>query len=305
MISNIPKISVLVICYKQEDVIRRAIDSLIQQRDYIYEICINDDKSPDRTWDIILDYQKRFPELIKPVQNNSNLGIFQNIEATWMRPTGDLIYQLSGDDECPDDYFKHIVNFVNENNVDYINEAICIYGDYEQINVDGSHIKYTNNMVNKAHPLKLKIRQLLCNRSACFSKIVLERHRDVSEGRSYIVELTQDAELQMYSDYNYYIPVLGNIYYAGIGVSKHFTKEEKIEHLRVYDHFLKFCNENSINIDNCDRNYIEYMKCYRRGQIPRALIYYIKSIDISLGWKGLLLERMWFVFRNRILKKER
>ena len=52
MLENIPKISVLVICYKQENVIRRAMDSLIAQKDYIYEICINDDKSPDKKWEI-------------------------------------------------------------------------------------------------------------------------------------------------------------------------------------------------------------------------------------------------------------
>ena len=137
MLENIPKISVLVICYKQENVIRRAMDSLIAQKDYIYEICINDDKSPDKTWEILLEYQAKYPDLVKPVRNDPNLGIFQNIEATWKRPMGDMIYQLSGDDECGKDYFKHVVEFVLEKGIDYKNQAFCVYGDYVQINKNG------------------------------------------------------------------------------------------------------------------------------------------------------------------------
>ena len=302
MIRNIPKISVLVICYKQENVIRRALDSLIKQRDYLYEICINDDKSPDGTWDIIMDYQSKFPDLIKPIQNNPNLGIFQNIEATWKRPEGDLIYQLSGDDECADDFFRHVVDYIISNNIDYKNNAICIYGDYQQINVNGSNIVYKNDSVIDTHPLKAKIRQLISNRATCFSRKTLERFVDVAKDKSFEVELTQDVELQIFSEKNFYIPYLGNIYYAGIGVSKHFTKNELEEHLKVYDNFLDFCNNHSIYIDNSDRNYIEYMKCYRIGNYIKSFIYFLKSIDFSLGWKGLQLERIFFVLHKRILK---
>ena len=303
MIDNFPKISVLIICYKQEDVIRRALDSLIRQKDYIYEICINDDGSPDTTWNIILEYQAMYPDLIKPIQNNHNLGIFRNIEAAWKRPTGEIIYQLSGDDECPDGYFKHIIEFIYANKIDYQQKAICIYGDYTQINPNSSSIVYKNNIVTNKNALKLKVRQLLSNRSSCFSKNVLDRFIDVAEDRSYMVELTQDAELQIFTDTNYYIPILGNIYYAGIGVSKHLTKEEREEHLIVYDHFISFCKKKSIQLDKKDFLYIEYMKSFRRGQLTKAILLYFRSIDFSLGWKGLQINRIWFVLQQRILKK--
>lgn len=301
MIRSIPKISVLVICYKQENVIRRALDSLIKQRDYLYEICINDDKSPDGTWEIILEYQSKYPDLIKPIQNNPNLGIFQNIEATWKRPNGDLIYQLSGDDECVDGFFRHVVDYIIDNNIDYRNNAICIYGDYQQINVDGSNIVYKNDSIIDTNAVKAKLRQLISNRATCFSRKTLEKFINVAQGKSFVVELTQDVELQIFSEKNYYIPYLGNIYYAGIGVSKHLTVKELDEHLKVYDHFLSFCKLHSICIDNYDRNYIEYMKCYRRGKVFTSIIYFLKSIDFSLGWKGLQLNRIIFVIRKRIL----
>ena len=100
MIDGIPKISVLVITYNQEDVIRRAIDSLLVQKDYIYEICVSDDCSKDRTWNILKEYSEKYPGLFVLNRNNPNIGIFENIEKTWTMPTGEIIYQLSGDDAC-------------------------------------------------------------------------------------------------------------------------------------------------------------------------------------------------------------
>ena len=267
MLENIPKISVLVICYKQENVIRRAMDSLIAQKDYIYEICINDDKSPDKTWEILLEYQAKYPDLVKPVRNDPNLGIFQNIEATWKRPMGDMIYQLSGDDECGKDYFKHVVEFVLEKGIDYKNQAFCVYGDYVQINKNGQSIRYKNELI---HPnvIKLKLRKLLSNRSACFSRKVLESFVPISEGRSYMIEAAQDIELQVFSKYNYYVPFIGNIYYAEIGVSAsdQLKNERKQAIDVVFQKVLAFLRKNGIKSDKSDLNFVKYYIAYKQGR---------------------------------------
>ena len=45
------KISVLIVTYKQADVIGRNIESIIQQKEYgLHEIIICDDCSPDNNW---------------------------------------------------------------------------------------------------------------------------------------------------------------------------------------------------------------------------------------------------------------
>lgn len=301
MLENIPKISVLVICYKQENVIRRAMDSLIAQKDYIYEICINDDKSPDKTWEILLEYQAKYPDLVKPVRNDPNLGIFQNIEATWKRPMGDMIYQLSGDDECGKDYFKHIVEFVLEKGIDYKNQAFCVYGDYVQINKNGQSIRYKNELI---HPnvIKLKLRKLLSNRSACFSRKVLESFVPISEGRSYMIEAAQDIELQVFSKYNYYVPFIGNIYYAEIGVSAsdQLKNERKQAIDVVFRKVLEFLRKNGIKSDKSDLNFVKYYVAYKQGRTLLAFYYYVKGIDFKLGKKGVQLERIAFVLKNKI-----
>lgn len=300
MLQNIPRISVLVICYKQENVIRRALDSLIAQKDYIYEICINDDKSPDGTWGVLQEYAAKYPDLVKPVRNEPNLGIFQNIEATWKRPTGDLIYQLSGDDECGKDYFKNVIEYIKNNHINYQNKAICIYGDYVQVNKNGQSIRYRNELIS-TNVLKLKLRKLLSNRSAVFSRKVLESFVPVSEGRSYEVEAVQDIELQVFSKENYYIPHIGNVYYAQIGVSASETliNERKKTINVLFQKVLDFINKYHINLDKKDYNFVEYFLAYKQGKILKALWYYLNSVDFQLGTKGLQLERILFVLKNK------
>lgn len=307
MINDIPKISVIIICYKQEELIKRAINSLLVQRDYIYEICVSDDGSPDRTWDVLQEYDKQYPGLFKLHQNHPNVGIFENIEYTWTMPTGDIVYRLAGDDECGEGWLKRVVEYIQSNKIDYKNELFCIYGDYKQVNPDGSSVLYTNHLVKKVrNPLKLKVRQLVSNRSACFSVNIMKKYIKVSEKRSYAVELTMDAELQYFTLVNYYIPQCGNIYYAGIGVSKNIPSEESVNSaIGIYDHFLAFLHKEGVSIDKKDIAYIKFIKEYRMWSGDRNLnhlfymiSWYIQSIDLSLGIYGLQLQRMAFAVKR-------
>ncbi len=298
---NSPKISVLIITYRQEDVIGRALDSLLSQKDYIYEICINDDCSPDNTWGVIQQYMQKYPDLIKPVRNEKNVGIFENIELTWDRPTGDIIYQLSGDDEVGPGYFKAVVEFIEKNHIDWQNELFCIYGNYMQIGADGTKTLFRNSLVTDANAMKLKVRKLLSGRSSCYSKKVLEKFENVSDKRSFRVELAQDSQIQLYSEHNYYLPVLGNIYYAEIGISTKMSHEEHMENtLGGYDYFIEYLAKHGRQLDKKDLAFIDYLKAYRTGDMKKALKYFFKSIDLSLGWRGLGLGRTIYVIKKKL-----
>ena len=207
-----PKLSVYVITYNQEDVIRRTMDSLLRQKDYIYEICINDDCSKDHTFEILQEYQRQYPEIVKPVQNEHNLGIFENMETVMSRLTGDMIYQLSGDDVCPDGYFKAVFNFIEEKRIDWRNELYCIYGDYKIIYPNGDISIFSNDLVrDEKNVVMYSLLWLVGNRSCCFSTKVLRLFQKVSQGKSHIAETAQDIQLPFFSKKHYYFPVIGNI----------------------------------------------------------------------------------------------
>ena len=302
------KISVLMITYRQEDVVERTLDSLLKQKEYIYEICINDDCSPDGTWEILQDYAKRYPGLVKPVRNEPNVGIFRNTELSWERASGDLIYEIAGDDVCPDGYFEKVQNFISENNLDCRNEAFCIYSDYMQIEPDGHSITYRNNLVEKkGNAVKLAIRQLISARSATYSRKVLQQFVCVSHGRDFSVEGAQSIQVQAFAEKNYYLPTLGSIYYSGIGISAHIPDKERINSaILVFDRMLEFLEDRNLRPDSKDIAFMSFMKEYRYWGYEKGakhlllmLKYYLLSIDPSLGLAGLQLNRLLFILRKK------
>lgn len=244
MIST-PKISALVITYKQEKLIKRAIDSLLKQKNYLYEICVSDDCSQDNTWNVLLEYSKQYPSLFKLNRNESNVGIFQNIEQSWTMPTGDLVYQLSGDDECPDGWFKAIINYIEKNNVDYENTRVCFYGDFKCLYPSGDYFIKTNKMAIEGFDLvSLSMRSLLGNRSACYSTSIMKKYQKVNRGRSYIAEWAQEIQLALFTQKAYYIHQLGNIYYTKIGVNVSFNHRILQERVDNFP-YMKECLERS------------------------------------------------------------
>ena len=301
MMEGGPRISVMMITYNQQDVIDRTMQSLLSQKNCIYEICINDDCSTDNTFPMLQGYAERYPGLVKPLRNDGNLGIFRNIEAVQKRPSGDIVYSLSGDDECPDGYFAKVLAFIEKNRIDWRNELFCIYGDFVQINDDGSSRRFRNSMVLDHPALKLKIRQLLSERGACYGIKLLRKFPEVADGRSFAVEMAQDARVQLFAEHNYYLGEVGNIYYAHIGISSRMSEMERTESaVGCYSFFSSFVSSYGISLDSKDKAFMEFMIAYKRRELLRSIVYYFKSIDLSLGFGGLQFGRMLFSLQYRL-----
>lgn len=66
-------LSVWCITYNHAPYIRNALDSFINQKtDYKYEILVHDDASTDGTIEILKEYEKRFPELVRVFYEEKN-----------------------------------------------------------------------------------------------------------------------------------------------------------------------------------------------------------------------------------------
>lgn len=66
-------VSICCITYNHEDYIADAIEGfLMQKTDFKYEVLIHDDASTDRTAEIIRKYERKFPNLIKPIYQTTN-----------------------------------------------------------------------------------------------------------------------------------------------------------------------------------------------------------------------------------------
>ncbi|MBT2374818.1 glycosyltransferase family 2 protein [Pseudomonas fluorescens] len=93
-----PKVSVMIITYNQENLIAETIQSVLDQDYPNLEIVVADDASTDGTAKVILEFQCKYPEIVKPVLNKKNLGITGNSNAAFFACTGELIALLGGDD---------------------------------------------------------------------------------------------------------------------------------------------------------------------------------------------------------------
>lgn len=309
----IPKISVRIICYKQEELIKRAINSLLSQREYIYEICVSDDCSPDRTWEVLQEYDRQYPGLFKLHRNDPNVGIFENIEYTWSMPTGDIIYGMAGDDECGEGWFKKVIDFIQKNNIDYKNELFCIYGDYQMKCPNGDVYTGKNTMISKSRvsPLKLAIRHCIYNRSACYSRGVLDKYEKVSQGRSHIAEDAIDRQLQLFSQKSFYIPYVGNIYYANIGVSKNISAEVNEERNKILPYAYSFFEKHGVIIDKSYLSYQKYAMAFENFMYRKSIVnafkliwYAIMSYDCEIGFNIEGIRTYLFAIRRRLPHKK-
>ena len=301
MIEGIPRISVLVITYNQEDVIKRAIDSLLAQKDYIYEICVSDDCSKDRTWEILQEYSANYPGLFVLNRNDPNVGIFENIEKTWNMPSGDIIYQLSGDDECGEGWLKKVVSFIKQEQIDYRKELFCIYGDFKCIYPNGDSCVISNKRIKVSNDvLESATRGRVSNRSCCYSRLILKKFVCVSQGRSYMVEEAQDRQLQLFSEKNYYIPKVGNIYYARIGVSSNMSTAILNERSNVYTYFSNFLIDYGHIVSRKVGNYFRYKDNFAKGKYTRAFWFWLNSVDFSLNDAKMFLRWVFFAILRRL-----
>lgn len=93
------KVSVSLITYNQEGFISQAINSmLMQQVNFDYEIVIGEDCSTDNTRDIVIGFQKRYPERIRLLLPERNLGASRNRVQTLRACRGEYVALLDGDD---------------------------------------------------------------------------------------------------------------------------------------------------------------------------------------------------------------
>ena len=113
------KVTIWLSTYNQEPYVSQALDSILMQKtSFPFEIIAADDCSTDRTQEIILDYQKRYPGIIVTFFPEHNLGGCRKltgcIDAGLFR--GEYLSYLEGDDYwLGEDRLQTLVDFLEAN----------------------------------------------------------------------------------------------------------------------------------------------------------------------------------------------
>lgn len=115
MVDN-PLVSVCVVTYNQEAYIQDCLESILQQQtSFNFEIIIGNDCSTDRTGDILATYQTQYPNKIRIVNYQQNVGPFVNFNHVHSLAKGMYIAHCDGDDLFLPGKLEKQVAFLNAN----------------------------------------------------------------------------------------------------------------------------------------------------------------------------------------------
>ncbi len=94
-----PEVSVFIITYNQEKTIAQTIESILMQKgEFSMELIIGEDGGSDSTRQICLDYQKKYPEIIRLLLQDTNQGLLKNYIDTIRLCRGQYVGVCAGDD---------------------------------------------------------------------------------------------------------------------------------------------------------------------------------------------------------------
>ncbi len=101
-----PLVSILCICYNQEEYIRETLDGFImQETDFPFEVIVHDDASTDSTSKIVKEYAKKYPDKIVPWIEKENQFSKNNsgfVTEMYRRAKGKYVIPCEGDDYWTD-----------------------------------------------------------------------------------------------------------------------------------------------------------------------------------------------------------
>ncbi|WP_139247713.1 glycosyltransferase [Hyphomicrobium sp. CS1GBMeth3] len=93
------KISTIIPTYNQEEYIGGAIESALKQRgNFVHEILVANDGSTDGTQAVIDSYCRQYPDIVRSIGGDDNIGISKNFWRSFDAASGSFVAVLEGDD---------------------------------------------------------------------------------------------------------------------------------------------------------------------------------------------------------------
>lgn len=140
---NIPKVSVIIPVYKVEQYIERCAISLFSQTLDSIEYIFIDDRSPDKSIEILLNVLENFPERkdqVKLIRHIENYGVGQSRLDGLKASTGEYIIHCDSDDWIDKEMYKKLYQEAKKTNSDIV---ICDYTEFK-----GKFIKEISQKIN-------------------------------------------------------------------------------------------------------------------------------------------------------------
>ena len=185
-----PLISICMICYNVESFIGEAIMGVLNQKtEYPFELVIGDDCSTDHTLQIVKEYAAKYPDHIRVLAFEQNMGIAGNTARTLEACTGKYVAICDSDDVWADPLkLQKQVGFL-EANPDFG----FVYTDVQPVSETGAPI--SDEYIEGIRPLfaegevffNLLEGNFVCNSTTVYRSELLNDHV-INPSRNYFVQ---------------------------------------------------------------------------------------------------------------------
>lgn len=159
-------VSVCVVTYNHEKYIEKCIESILnQETDFLFEIIVADDASTDKTLEILLQFQVKYPQRLRVIAHDVNLGPYENYRLVHQQASGVYIAHCDGDDYWLPGKLQKQVDFLEANpdcsavysNAKVINaindEEVGIFNGKIQNKFDVNYLMAKSNFLNHSSML--------------------------------------------------------------------------------------------------------------------------------------------------------
>ena len=140
MINNDIKVQIVCVTYNQKEYIKDALDSfLMQKTNFKFEVLVGDDCSTDGTSEIVAEYAKQYPDIIKHIRRTSNMGCLANFMDLCESITAKYAAFCDGDDYWSNENkLQKQFDYMEKNK----NVAICSHLSEVRITYDCPYLHY-------------------------------------------------------------------------------------------------------------------------------------------------------------------
>lgn len=142
-------VSILIPVYTREELVRRALESAINQTYENIEVIAVDNKSMDRTYAVLKEYADKYPD-VKVYQNEENLGPVRNWKKCLEYATGEYVKILWSDDLIDEKFIEKTLPFlVDDPRIGFVFTGTEIFNDETQERIKSYFIGNTGKYDSK------------------------------------------------------------------------------------------------------------------------------------------------------------
>lgn len=146
LVNDIKKVSVIIPNYNYETFLKQRLDTIINQTYPIYEVIFLDDKSSDQSVNLAKTILKNSKIRYEIVENDFNVGCFNQWINGIEKATGDFIWIAEADDYCEKNFVEKLICKFDDRTINLVYSQSKIV-DESSNEINGfSYLKYTDDI---------------------------------------------------------------------------------------------------------------------------------------------------------------